>query len=43
MCRHFQGHGFESEDAAVGVWVCVLEFVEEEEVVFEVVDFVACC
>jgi hypothetical protein len=43
MCRHFQRHSFESEDAAVEVWVCVLEFVEEEKVVFEVVDFVTGC
>jgi hypothetical protein len=43
MCRHFQRYRFECKDAAVGVCVCVLEFVEEEEVVFDVVDFVACC
>jgi hypothetical protein len=43
MCGHFQRHGFEREDTAIGVWVCVLEFVEEKEVVFEVVDFIACC
>ena len=43
MCRHFQRYGFEREDTAIGVWVCILEFVEEEKVVFEVVDFVTGC